>query len=336
MPRGRTAPRSAPWARTLYTTRPGRVNPAAASDEPGARERIRAVGSGLFPGFAHRRVRSSETEIDLVIGGSGPPVLLVHGYPQTRAMWHKVAPDLARRFTVVAPDLRGYGASGKPPDGADSAAYSKRAMARDLVEVMAALGFPSFRLAGHDRGARVGYRLALDHPACVTRLVLLDIVPTYEQFSRVTRASALGSFHWYFLAQPRGFPERLIGHDPEFFLRHMLDTWCGTPGAFTVEAMAEYVAAFRDPAVVHATCEDYRAGATIDFALDEADLASGRRVECPLLVLWGDRGRPHKRTDVVETWKRWAADVRGEGLDCGHFIPEEAPAAVLERILAFF
>jgi haloacetate dehalogenase len=290
----------------------------------------------MFPGFERRRVRSSETEIDLVIGGSGPPLLLVHGYPQTKAMWHKVAPDLAERFTVVAPDLRGYGASGKPPDGEDSAAYSKRAMARDLVEVMAALGFSSFRLVGHDRGARVCYRLALDHPACVTRLVLLDIVPTYEQFSRVTRTSALGSYHWYFLAQPRGFPERLIGHDPEFFLRHALETWCQTPGAFTAEAMAEYVTAFRDPAVVHATCEDYRAGATIDFALDEADLKSGRRVECPLLVLWGDRGRPHKRTDVVEIWKRWATDVRGEGLDCGHFIPEEAPAAVTERILAFF
>lgn len=293
------------------------------------------MGGGLFPGFAHRRVRSSETEIDLVVGGSGAPLLLVHGYPQTKAMWHKIAPALAERFTVVAPDLRGYGASGKPADGVDSAAYSKRAMARDLVEVMAALGFTSFRLAGHDRGARVGYRLALDHPSSVIRMVLLDIVPTYEQFARVTRTSALGSYHWYFLAQPRGFPERLIGHDPEFFLRHSLDAWCQTPGAFSAEAMAEYANAFRDPAVVHATCEDYRAGATIDVALDEADLQAGRRIGCPLLVLWGDRGRPHKRTDVVETWQRWAVDVRGEGLDCGHFIPEEAPDLVTGKLLAF-
>jgi haloacetate dehalogenase len=290
----------------------------------------------MFDGFERRRVRVTETEIDLVIGGSGPPLLLLHGYPQTKAMWHRVAPRLAADFTVVAPDLRGYGASGKPPAGDDHAGYSKRAMARDQVEVMTTLGFERFRLAGHDRGARVAYRLALDHPARVTRLALLDIVPTYEQFSRVDRHAAAGSYHWYFLIQPRGLPERLIGNDPEFFLRYTLDAWCPTPGAFASDAMDEYVRAFKDPAVIHATCEDYRAGATIDFALDEADLQQGRRIACPSLVLWGDNGRPHKRTNVVEIWSRWAVDVRGKGMGCGHFIAEEAPDAALAELRAFF
>ena len=290
----------------------------------------------MFEGFAHRRVTVGEAGIDLVMGGSGPPLLLLHGYPQTRACWHKVAPGLAERFTVVAPDLRGYGASAKPPAGEDHQGYSKRAMARDQVETMAALGFSTFRLAGHDRGGRVAYRLALDHPERVVRLALLDIVPTLEQFAQVDKAGALGSYHWYFLAQPPGFPERLIGNDPEFFLRHTLETWCGTPGAFAPEAMAEYVQAFKDPEVIRATCEDYRAGATIDCELDQQDLERGHRITCPLLVLWGDRGRPHKRRQVTETWARWATDVRATGLPCGHFLPEEAPAETLRELLAFF
>lgn len=290
----------------------------------------------MFEGFERRRVTVSEAEIDLVIGGSGPPLLLLHGYPQTRACWHKVAPGLAERFTVVAPDLRGYGASSKPPAGTDHAGYSKRTMARDQIEVMAALGFPTFRLAGHDRGGRVAYRLALDHPRRVVRLALLDIVPTLEQFAQVDKGAALGSYHWYFLAQTPGFPERLIGNDAEFFLRHTLETWCGTPGAFTGDAMAEYVRAFKDPAVIHATCEDYRAGATIDCDLDRQDQERGNRITCPLLVLWGDKGRPHKRRQVTETWARWATDVRAQGLPCGHFLPEEAPAETLRELLAFF
>ena len=291
----------------------------------------------MFEGFARERMRTSEAEIDLVRGGNGPPLLLLHGYPQTKAMWHKVAPGLARHFTVIAPDLRGYGASSHPPDAEDHRAYSKRAMAADQVEVMERLGFPSFAVAGHDRGGRVSYRMALDHPARVTRLAVLDIEPTYEQFSRVDRHSAKAGFHWYFLAQPRGFPERLIGADPEFFLHHMLGAAPGHPlgraAHFTAEALAEYRAAFLRPEVVHATCEDYRAGATIDFDLDAADLAAGRRIQCPMLALWGERGR---RRAVVETWQKWAADVRGRALSCGHFLAEEAPDDTLAELTAFF
>jgi haloacetate dehalogenase len=250
-------------------------------------------------------------------------------------MWHKVAPGLAAHFTVVASDLRGYGASSHPPDADDHRAYSKRAMATDQVEVMERLGFPAFFLAGHDRGGRVAYRLALDHPERVKRLAVLDIVPTWEQFAQVDRHAAKAGFHWYFLAQPRGFPERLIGGDPEFFLRHMLGSPPPAPPAphFSPEAFAEYLRCFRDPDVIHATCEDYRAGSTIDCDLDAADLAAGRRIGCPMLALWAERGR---RREVLETWQRWATDVRGRALACGHFIPEEAPEETLTELTRFF
>ena len=290
----------------------------------------------MFEGFRHLRVQTKEAEIDTLVDGTGPPLLLLHGYPQTKTMWHKIAPRLAQRFTVVLADLRGYGASSGPPDGDDHAAYSKRRMAADQVEVMASLGFAAFSVAGHDRGGRVAYRLALDHPARVVKLAVLDIVPTYEQFAAVDRLSALGSYHWYFLAQPRGFPERLIGGDPDFFLRHTLTSWAGAAGSFSDEAFAEYLRCFRDPEVVHAMCEDYRAGATIDYALDEADLTSGRKIGCPVLALWGNKGRAHKRTQVIETWRRWAVDVRGEGLPCGHFLAEEAPEATRAALEKFF
>jgi len=244
-----------------------------------------------------------------------------------------------RALHCVAADLRGYGDSSHPADAADHRAYSKRAMAADQVEVMERLGFRSFFVAGHDRGGRVAYRMALDHPARVARLATLDIVPTYEQFASVDRHSAMGAYHWYFLAQPRGFPERLIGADPEYFLRHTMGHPAGprppgaAPARFAEEAFAEYLRAFRDPEVIHATCEDYRAGATIDFDLDAADLAAGRRIECPMLALWGERGR---RRDVLETWRRWATDVRGRALACGHFLPEEAPEETLAELTRFF
>jgi len=290
----------------------------------------------MFEGFAHKRIKTSGAEIELVQGGSGTPLLLLHGYPQTHAIWHKVAPDLARRHTLVIPDLRGYGASSKPPTDERHLPYSKRAMGLDMVEVMRALGFPRFALAGHDRGGRVAYRLALDHPDSVERLATLDIVPTLEHFERMNRRTAQAAYHWYFLAQPASFPETLIGKDPDYFLRHSLESWCGTPGAFTPEAMAHYRVAFHDPAVIHATCEDYRAGIGVDCEFDEVDRKAGNKVKPPMLALWGAQGRPHRGQATLEVWRTWVQDVRGEAIDCGHFIPEERPAELTKVLLEFF
>jgi haloacetate dehalogenase len=290
----------------------------------------------MFEGFARKRVKTSGAEIAVVQGGNGAPLMLLHGYPQNHAIWHKVAPALAEHFTLVIPDLRGYGASSKPPTDAEHRPYSKRAMALDMVEVMAAIGFDRFAIAGHDRGGRVVYRLALDHPERVTRAAVLDIVPTLEQFERLNRASARQAYHWYFLAQPAPFPETLIGHDPDYFLTHTLESWCGTPGAFTPAAIAEYQTAFRDPEVIRASCEDYRAGIGIDCELDEADRKAARKIAAPMLALWGARGRPNRGNAVLEVWQAWAVDVIGEAIECGHFIPEERPQELTEHLLRFF
>jgi haloacetate dehalogenase len=289
----------------------------------------------MFEGFERKTIKTSEAEIPLVQGGSGSPLLLVHGYPQMHAMWHKVAPELAKRFTVIAPDLRGYGASSKPAGDPEHRTYSKRAMAQDLVEVMSALGFERFAIAGHDRGGRVTYRLALDHPDKVRRVAVLDIIPTLEQFERMNRFSARAAYHWYFLAQPAPFPENLIGKDPDYFLNHSLESWCQTPGAFTAEALAEYRDAFRNPATIHATCEDYRAGISCDCEYDSNDRDAGKKISAPLLVLWGAKGRP-RGNQMLDIWQTWATDVRGCGIDSGHFIPEENPSAVLDQMVAFF
>ena len=288
----------------------------------------------MFEGFTEQRIATSGAEIHAVVGGDGPPLALLHGYPQTHVMWHRVAPRLAEAFTVVAPDLRGYGRSSKPPGGDGSANYAKRAMARDVVEVMAALGHDRFLLAGHDRGGRVAYRLALDHPDRVQRLATLDIMPTLEQFDRMDRRGALGAFHWFLLAQPSPLPERLIGGDPVSFLHDMLSRWSGTD-AFAPEAMADYERSFGDPETVRATCDDYRAGATIDCDLDAADRDAGRRIACPMLALWGDR-RGDRRAVMMEVWERWATDVRGAAIPCGHFLPEEAPSETAAALLDFF
>ena len=269
------------------------------------------------------------------VGGSGPPVLLLHGYPQTHAMWHRVAPALAEHHTVVAADLRGYGDSAKPPGGGDHAAYSKRAMAADQAGLMAALGHERFAVVGHDRGARVAHRLCLDHPGRVTRAAVLDVVPTRHVFGHVDRALAQTYEHWFFLSQEGDLPERMVGADPGLYLRAKLARWSADPDAFGERAVEEYVRCFSSPEAVHATCEDYRAAATIDLEHDDVDARAGRRVTAPLLALWGARGFVGSAYDVLGVWRTYADDVQGEALDCGHFLPEEAPGATTAALLGF-
>jgi haloacetate dehalogenase len=289
----------------------------------------------MLEGFEPRRIETTGTEIFCRIGGAGPPLLLLHGYPQTHVMWHAVAPALAESFTVVLADLRGYGDSGKPESDPAHVAYCKRTSARDMVEVMAALGFDRFALAGHDRGGRVGHRLALDHPDRVTRLALLDIVPTRTIFRATSQAIATGYYHWFFLIQPDGLPEHLIGLDPSYYLRSKLARWSGAGlDAFAPEALADYERCFADPRMIHASCEDYRAGASIDLEHDEVDL--DRRIGCPLLVLWGEKGLMHRHFDVLATWRERAVEAIGQALPVGHFLPEEAPEATGAALRAFF
>jgi haloacetate dehalogenase len=250
-------------------------------------------------------------------------------------MWHKIAPRLARDFTVVAADLRGYGDSSKPPTTPDHAPYSKRAMARDQVEVMRQLGFDRFFVVGHDRGGRCAYRMALDHPQRVLKLAVLDIVPTGEAFRRADMAFGLGFWVWFFLAQPYDLPERVLGADPQLFLDYMLDGWSGIADALPEETRAEYARAFRDPETLHAICEEFRAAATLDYQHDEADRGR-RRITCPVLALWSRQGALQAWYDVLAVWRDWADDVRGRALDCGHFLAEEAPDETYTELYAFF
>ncbi len=277
------------------------------------------------------------TRIHATVGGDGPPVLLLHGYPQTHVMWHRVAPGLVDSHTVVLADLRGYGDSSRPASTADHASYSKRAMAADQVGLMRALGFDTFSLVGHDRGARVAHRLCLDHPGAVSRVAFLDIVPTRHVFTHVDRALAQAYYHWFFLSQEADLPEHLIGADPEYFLRRKLQQWSGHEGiaAFAAEAVEEYLRCFRDPEVVRASCEDYRAGASIDLEHDEVDAVAGRRVTCPALVLWGAEGFVGRAYDVLDVWRGYATDVRGRAVGGGHFLPEEQPDATLAALRDF-
>jgi haloacetate dehalogenase len=289
----------------------------------------------MFDGFTLSMIDAGAATIRVRHGGKGPPLLLLHGNPQTHAMWHKVAPTLARRFTVVAADLRGYGQSSKPPTDANHASYSKRAMAEDQVAVMRALGHESFLLAGHDRGARVAYRLALDHPERVRKLAVLDVLPTLEHFRRADMRFGLGYWHWFFLAQPYDLPETLIGANPEeYWFRHTARE-PKPRDFFGKEALADYLAAFRDEATRHAICEDYRAGATIDCAHDAADCGT-RKIACPMLALWAGRGKLQEWYDVLAVWRDWADGVEGGALDCGHYLPEEKPDEVAAAFEAFF
>lgn len=282
----------------------------------------------MFEGFRVTDIETDEARIHLRVGGSGPPVMLLHGHPQTHVMWHRVAPRMASDFTVVAADLRGYGDSSKPATTSDHEPYSKRAMARDQIEVMRQLGFEEFDVVGHDRGGRCAYRMAIDHPERVKNLVVLDIVPTGEAFRRTSMSFALDWYHWFFLAQPYDLPERLITPNPDayYFVR--------SKDTFDPEALGEYLRCARNPETIHAFCEDYRAGATFDYELDQQDRAR-RPIRCPVLVLWSARQRHERWYDVLDVWRQWAEKVQGRALDCGHYLAEEAPGETYEQISSF-
>jgi len=287
----------------------------------------------LFPGFARRRVRTSGATINLVAGGEGPPVLMLHGYPETHAMWHKIAPTLARKYTVVCPDLRGYGDSSKPKGLPDHSNYSKRVMALDMAEVMSRLGHERFHLVGHDRGARVAHRLARDHGRRVRTLTVMDISPTLKMYRSTDMAFARAYYHWFFLIQPAPLPEKLLaGQVPAYILGRIGRGIVGLK-PFAAAARREYVRAFRNPRTIHATCEDYRAAATIDLVHDSKD--AKRKLAMPLLALWGKQGVIEAQFDCLADWREVARNVTGRALDCGHFLPEEKPAEVLRELERF-
>lgn len=289
----------------------------------------------MFGGFATHDIDIAGVRIHARVGGTGSPVLLLHGYPQTHVIWDRVARALAQSHTVVAADLRGYGDSDKPASEVDHSSYGKRAMAADQVGLMKALGHESFAVVGHDRGARVAHRLCLDHAERVERAAVLDIVPTRHVFGNVDRALATFYDHWFFLAEDPDLPEVLIGGAPEYFLRRKLQQWSGPRAVFDEEAISEYVRCFTGPDAIRASCEDYRAAASIDLEHDNADAAGRRRITCPLLVLWGEQGFVGSNYDVLAVWRQYADDVSGQGLDCGHFVPEEAPEQTIVALGAF-
>ena len=293
----------------------------------------------MLDSFTRSEIQTSGARIVTVTGGSGPPLLLMHGNPFTHLSWLKVAPALARDFTVVATDLRGYGDSEKPPGGDDHANYSFRAMARDQVEVMATLGFDTFYAAGHDRGARVLHRMCLDHPATVTRAAILDIIPQHHLLNNVTRQWGTFSWHWFFNIQPYDLPERMMGADPDWFIQKKLAKTPQGQAFFDKAALAEYMRCFRNPATIHAICEDYRATFGIDLKMDTRDFESGRKVVCPLLLLWGATGGVGRNTKPgpAEIWQRYASNIVGaQVLPCGHYLSEEAPAETTAALRAFF
>lgn len=291
----------------------------------------------LFPGFDAQLIQTSEADIFARIGGAGPPLLLLHGFPQTHVMWHAMAPRLAERFTLVIADLRGYGQSSCPESDPEHTAYSKRRMARDMVEAMGALGHQRFAVLAHDRGARAAYRLALDEPGRISRMALLDIVPTYMMWSTMGQALALKAYHWPFLAQPEPLPETLISGAPDYYAEHTLASWTAANdlSAFDPEALAHYRAQFATWERVHACCEDYRAGAACDLEADRADREAGRKIACPTCVVWGSAGFPGETGSPLDIWREWCAEVEGGAVACGHFVAEELPHETLEAVLPF-
>ena len=292
----------------------------------------------LFPGYEAKWIGTTSGRIFARVGGKGPPLLLLHGYSSTHVMWHNVAPKLDDRFTLVIADLPGYGWSDMPESDKDHTPYTKRAMAKALVEAMESLGYVHFALAGHDRGGRVSYRLALDHPGRLSRLAVLDILPTYNYWERINRLYALKIYHWTFLAQLYPFPETLILGNPDFFLKEKMasQTKSRTLAAFDPQAMAHYLAPFRDPSRVHAMCEDYRAGAYADYDIDKADVDAAKKITVPMLALWGDAGIAAAAATPLDTWTSWATNVRGAPVDSGHFLAEENPDATAKLLREFF
>lgn len=291
----------------------------------------------FFPGFTLEHHTTAAGTFRYRRAGSGPPLLLLHGNPQTHAMWHRVAPALAQTHTVICPDLRGYGISPKPQATADHAPYAKRAMAQDMIDLMQALGFEKFHLAGHDRGARVAHRLALDHPTRVENLALLDILPTIEHFERADMAFGLGYYHWFWFAQPHPFPETLISAAPEAWFRAHTSREPKDDDFFAPQALADYHAAIRNPEMIRGMCEDYRAAATIDFEHDRASRAAGQRITCPLLILWGAKGKIGTWYNPIATWSRYAdGPLQGHEVASGHYLAEESPAEVIRHFQDFF
>jgi haloacetate dehalogenase len=291
----------------------------------------------LFLGFEARKFTTKGEEIFARLGGSGPPLLLLHGYPQTHHAWHRIAPALAERFSLVIADLRGYGQSSCPPSDAEHFVYSKRAMGEDMVEVMDVLGHDRFSILGHDRGARVAYRMALDHPERMDRLALLDILPTYVMWQNMNHGLAMSAYHWPFLAQPHPMPETLIGKAPEYYVEHTLASWALPKdlSVFDKTALAHYRALLASDEKRHAACEDYRAGESYDATADEADLKAGRKIACPTLVLWGTDYVAKRAASPLDVWQDWCDDVRGESIVSGHFLAEEAPEEVLKALVPF-
>jgi haloacetate dehalogenase len=288
----------------------------------------------FFPDFRQSFIATSGTTINTLVGGNGPPLLLIHGHPETHVTWHKIAGKLAQRFTVVMTDMRGYGDSGKPEGGPNHVNYSKRAMGLDQVQVMRSLGFDHFQVLAHDRGARVLQRMMLDHPDVVTRGAMLDIAPTDKMYQQTDERFATKYFWWFFHVQDAPLPEDMINASTEVYLRGHLDAQSRTAGAITPEAYAEYLRGYRDPACVHAVCEDYRASVTIDMEILHSE--NGRKIEQPLLALWGGKGTVGELFDVLALWRMEAANVHGQPLPCGHLIQEEAPDALLAAVHPFF
>ena len=292
----------------------------------------------LFPGFASHWIDTSIGKMFARAGGSGPPLLLLHGYTQTNVMWHRVAPELAQRFTLVIPDLPGYGWSVVPEADKDHAPYDKRSMAKVMVELMEKRGHVRFRLAGHDRGGRVAYRLALDHPGSVERMSTLDIVTTYDMWMGMDRNMAMKVWHWPFLAQPAPLPEMLIEKTPVQYLEWKMSSWAKAKNlsAFDPRALEHYRAAFADPLRIHAHCEDYRAGQAADFVNDDADRKAGKTIDCPFMALWGARGIPSETGGPLPLWRAWAPQATGQPIDSGHFLAEENPGATAAALVDFF